>query len=74
MNYYFTFGTAEYFPYKNGYLVVKASNIKEAVQKYREKHPDIERGIINCSFVYTEDEWNRTGMLEVYHEPFEIIE
>lgn len=74
MNYYFTFGTAEYFPYKDGYLIVKASNIGEAVNKFRKKYPDIEKGIINCSFVYTEYEFNETRMSDVYHEPFEIIE
>lgn len=58
-NFYFSFGTAEYFPYQGGYVLVKAHNKQEAVKKYRSEHPDIQEGIINCSFIYTQEEWDQ---------------
>lgn len=57
--YYFTFGTAEQFPYQCGYLIVCADSKSEAVEKYRAKYPDIDEGIINCSFIYSQEEWDR---------------
>lgn len=73
-NFYFTFGSYEGFPYHNTYLVVKADNIKEAIKKFRVKHPDRTQNIINCSFYYTEEQWNN-GCVQYYpEEPAEIIE
>lgn len=62
--YYFTFGSWKKFPYHNGYLIVKASNIQEAIKKYRNKYPDIHKNTLNCSFYYSEEEWddNNTGI------------
>lgn len=54
--YFFTFGTSEQFPYRKGYLIVYADSKQGAVDKYRKKYPDI-NGFINCSFVYSENEW-----------------
>lgn len=56
-NYYFTFGTNEQYPYRDGYLIVKAENANDVVQKYRSRYPDIDDGIINCAFIYSEDQW-----------------
>lgn len=58
-NFYFTFGSAEQFPYQYGYLIVCADSESEAVEKYRAKYPDIDKGIVNCSFIYSQEEWNR---------------
>ena len=56
-NYYFTFGTDPNLPYQNGYVIVNADNRKNAIQKFRSKYPDRHHGYINCSSIYTEDQW-----------------
>lgn len=73
-NFYFTFGSWEKFPYQNTYLVVRATNIHEAAQKYRNKYPDITPNVLNCSFVYDESRWRDLNMQQHYNEPAEIIE
>lgn len=55
--YYFTFGSSEQFPYQYGYLIVCADSKSEAVGKYRAKYPDVNEGIVNCSFIYSQEEW-----------------
>lgn len=56
-NFYFTFGTDPNLPYQNGYVIVNADNRKNAIQKFRSKYPDRHHGYINCSSIYTEDQW-----------------
>lgn len=58
--YYFTFGSAEHYPYQNGYLIVYADSWYEAVEKYRDKYPDKTEDNVNCSFIYSQDEWDET--------------
>lgn len=60
--YYFSFGTAEYFPYQGGHVIVKARSRYEATEKFRKKYPDYQPGFLNCSFVYDELEWDQTVM------------
>lgn len=57
-NYYFTFGTAVHFPFYKGYLIVKANTLKEAIEKFRAKYPDIHQGTVNCAFWYDQEQWN----------------
>lgn len=67
--YYFSFGTAEYFPYQGGHVIVKARSRYEATEKFRKKYPDYQPGFLNCSFVYDEVEWDETTMKNsVCHE------
>ena len=40
-----------------GYVIVNADNRKNAIQKFRSQYPDRHHGYINCSSVYTEDQW-----------------
>ncbi len=56
--FYYTFGSASYYPYCYGYVVVEAKNKTEANEKFRKKHPDRNEGILNCAFVYTEEGWS----------------
>lgn len=68
--YYFTFGFAEHYPYQNGYLIVYADSLSEAVEKYRAKYPDITEDVVNCAFIYNQNDWD-----EVMHTTpcYEII-
>lgn len=55
--YFFTFGSSDKFPFNNGYLIVKAENIRQAVSLFRAYFPDRTDGVINCSDYYTEADW-----------------
>lgn len=56
-SFYFSFGSAEQFPYHDGYLIVKADGLDDAISKFRRKYPDIHENCINCAFFYSESEW-----------------
>lgn len=60
--YYFTFGTSEQFPFCGGWVEVIAPDRSAAVKTFRSKYPDIHKGIVNCSDIYTEEEFTRSGM------------
>lgn len=76
-NYYFTFGTAEHFPFGiNDYVLVTANNQFAAENKFREVHPDAHENLINCAFIYSEREWGNNKMQQKYYngkEPVEIL-
>ncbi len=70
-NFYFTFGSDEDFPYQNGFIVIRAKSEVDAYAEFRTMFPDRNPGVLNCSFVYTEDEWHTaTDNRKVYGEPF----
>lgn len=76
-NFYFTFGTAEQYPYTIGqYLIVKARDIREAAQKYKRKYPNPhDDTVLNCVDYFEQEEWD--GYVKKYYEgtePAEIIE
>ena len=62
--FYFTFGTSKFYPYYGGWVEVIANDSEEAAAKFRKKYPDRNIGFINCAFLYTEDEWKRTGIAQ----------
>ena len=68
-NYYFTFGNNPQFPYHDKYLIVKAYNAYQATELFRACYPDRIEGIINCAFIYSEEEWQPSDK-----NPVEIIE
>ena len=72
--FYFTFGTDPEFPYQNGYLVVYASTLSEAVRKFQEKYPNRMLNLLNCSSVYSRSVWERSGLGEAKDYPcFEVL-
>lgn len=60
--FFFTFGLSEKFPFCGGWIEVIAPNRHTAVSLFRSKYPDIHEGIVNCSDIYTSDEFEKTGM------------
>ena len=60
--YYFTYGTSNNYPYQNGWTEVVAMNERDAIAKFRSVHPDRSDGIINCSWIYTEEKFKQTLM------------
>lgn len=69
-NFYFTFGSDEAFPFQDGYIVIEARSLDEAVTHFRSMFPDRSDGCVNCSFFYSEEEWQKSGMH--YVEPLEV--
>lgn len=58
-NYYYTFGCAPGFPYRNGWVVVKANSWEEAHKKFRARFPDRHKNTLNCAFFYGEERWKQ---------------
>lgn len=56
-NFYYTFGSDPIFPYRNGWVVVRAASWEEAHQKFRARFPDRHENTLNCSFFYDEEQW-----------------
>lgn len=71
--FYFTFGSADHFPYQNTYLVIVASDYRDAVEAFKKKHPNVNPNCINCSDYYSEKEWEEVGKLYADRNPAEII-
>lgn len=72
--YYFTFGSSKNFPYQNGYMVVMAEYLHEALNAFRNKYPGTDQTTINCSDYYDESEWeNITKTYYSNQEPKEIL-
>lgn len=75
-SFYFTFGTAEHFPYTRGqYLIVKAQDIREAARKYKKKYPNpYDSMVLNCADYYTQKEWDEyVKSFYENEEPQEIL-
>ena len=62
--YYFTFGTSRKFPFRGGWVEVVAPDRKTAVRVFRSKYPDVNEGVVNCSDIYTADQFSKTGMVD----------
>lgn len=60
--YYFTFGSDIKYPYQNGYIIVQADNLNQAIEKFRNKYPDRNKGVVNCAFWYSHQQWKNTTM------------
>jgi len=65
--YYFTFGSSENFPHRNGWVVIHANSLAEAQQIFINHYPCRRAGVLNCAFYYTEDEWNEMQPEKTWH-------
>ena len=71
-NHYFTFGSSEYYPYCRGYVIVKAENMHEALEKFNARFPPRNDITCNCAFYYAESQWKKiTVDMGVCHEIIE---
>lgn len=59
--FYFTYGTDGQ-PYVGGWTEVEAPDVRAACAAFRAYHPDKDEGLLNCSSVYTEEQFKRTEM------------
>lgn len=70
--FYYTFGTADQFPFKKGWVEVHAQNRKEADAFFRLRFPDCHEGTLNCSFVYSQDEFRKQEAVYNSHPHWRI--
>lgn len=59
--FYFTYGT-EGQPFRGGWTEVEAANGHAACAAFQAYHPDKTEGFLNCSSVYTEEQFKFTEM------------
>lgn len=59
--YYFTYGSYGQ-DFVGGWTEVEAPDIDKACEIFREHHPDRHKGVLNCSTVYSEEQFKRTKM------------
>jgi len=58
--FYFSFGSNEGYPFKNGYIIVYAFDLPSACRTFKELYPNKrDPECLNCSFVYSKEEWDR---------------
>ena len=60
--FYFTYGTDNKMPFIGGWTEVTAPNRDMAIAIFRAAHPDRTPNIVNCSFIYSEDDFVKTSM------------
>lgn len=59
--FYFTYGTDGQ-PFRGGWTEVEATDGHAACTAFRAYHPDKIEGLLNCSSVYTEEQFKTTEM------------
>lgn len=59
--FYFTYGT-EGQPFYGGWTEVIAPDVHSACCAFRAYHPDKDEGLLNCSSVYTEEQFKASCM------------
>ncbi len=62
--FYFTYGT-EGQPYAGGWTEVEAPDMDTACAAFRAYHPDRIGELLNCSSIYTEEQFKATRMFAV---------
>lgn len=48
----FTFGSWEGYPYQNGYIIIKAYTLQDAIAEFRTHYPDIHKNTLCCADYY----------------------
>lgn len=59
--FYFTYGISGH-PFMGGWTVVFADDIDAACLAFRAYHPDKIEGVLNCAFVYDNEQFEKTEM------------
>jgi hypothetical protein len=62
--YFFTYGSWENYPFHAGWTEIVARGFEQAIAIFRAAHPDKSEGTVNCAFIYDEETFKRTNMME----------
>lgn len=60
--FYFTFGTDPQFPFYKGWVEVFAEDRSQAAKIFNSHFPPRQEGIVNCAFIYPQEEFEKTDM------------
>ena len=60
-DFYFTYGSAENYPFYGGWTKITAPSINMAIDRFNRVHPSV-TGCLNCANYYTKKEFNATSM------------
>ncbi len=64
MSLYFTFGNDPQFAYKGGWVKVIGKTREACINAFRKRFPDRTKNTLNCAFVYSEETFKHTTLLE----------
>jgi len=65
MTYYFTYGSDDKdMPFQGGWTEVEAKDGPTAIKIFKLVHPPRQGQFLNCSDVYTKEQFEKSGMLE----------
>jgi len=65
--FYYTFGSDEKFPYRNGWVIVLARDWQDAHQKFSARLPDRRENTLNCAFFYDAEKWRTMDQENNWH-------
>ena len=60
-DFYFTYGSAENYPFYGGWTKITAPSINMAIDRFNRVHPSV-TGCLNCANYYTEEQFKNTSM------------
>ncbi len=67
--FFYTYGSDREYPYGAGeYVEVHAKDAQTANKIYSDQYPNRPGNILNCAFVYTEDQWIGEGIRDKYYK------
>lgn len=61
-SWYFTFGSAESYPFQGGWVRVFAHDLGQAIAVFKHSYPNRSEGIVNCAFWYEDVEFYKGCM------------
>ena len=57
LNFYYSFGSADFYPFRGGWVIVKAGSRVEADRIFMKHFPCRTPNLLNCASVYNEKQW-----------------
>lgn len=58
--FYFTFGSSPTYPYQNGYIIIEAETLAQAIEYFKILFPNPDKPyLLRCAFYYNEKQWEK---------------
>ncbi len=57
--FYFVFGTDSQYPFYKGWIEIYAESLEQACKVFRVYFPDYYTGIVNCAWIYSQEQWEK---------------
>lgn len=59
---FFTFGSDPLYPFQGGWVEIEAPTLTQAIKVFQAYWPDRTPGLVNCAFMYSEEDFSETDM------------